>query len=692
MGTITDLRLLGELEVHSTAGPVNVSAGKLQVLLAALLLHANQTVPADRLVAVLWEQPTVGARATLHVYIGRLRRVLGGGAEGLLRTRADGYSLVIEPELLDLYRFRRLVEQAAGVGDVRRENELLRRALELWRGPALAGVPSVALRRTLAAGLEEERLRALERRIETDLELGRHGDLVAELFGLTRDQPLREAFHQQLMLALYRSGRQTEALAAYRVARDLLVRELGLEPGAGLSALHQAILRGDPLLARPMVVAVPVPRELPRDNAALCGRAAELAELTAALPTDRSAGLPVVAITGPPGCGKTALAVRWAHRVGHRFPDGHLFLDLHGYSQDPPLTAAAALARLLRAFGIPLDGLPADVAELAARYRSVLHDRRVLLVLDNARDAEHIRPLLPGAAGCLVVVTSRDRLRGLPVADAAAVLPLGPLTAEAGRELLGEVLGAARLADEPQAVADLVDLCGQLPLALRIAAVDLAGRPGSPIGAHVAALRGGDRLGGLALDGDPRSSVRAAFDLSYTRLAPPARRLFRLTAIAPVRDLTATTAAAIAGLPIAETQRLLDILVAAHLVEPDGPHRFGLPDLLREYAAGRALAEDTAAQRKAAAHRLLDCQLHSARIAARLLFPDRPHAPVPDPLPGVSPAELTGAASATRWLAAECGNLVTAIAEADGHGLPEYAGLLAGALRDCDVKAANAAR
>lgn len=699
-----EFRLLGPLEVRYRGVPVPVTAAHQRAVLAALLLQPNQVVPLDRLIDLLWgDAPPASAARTLQNLMSRLRRRLPEPGSRALVTRAPGYLIQIEPDRIDAYRFEQLLRQgraALAAGDPAGGRELLEAAAGRWRGPALADVSAERLVRVERPRLAELRQQAAEELIEARLQLGRHPEVLAELRAMVAEHPLRERPHGQLMRALAGTGRRADALAAYRTARELLTEQLGIEPGPELQRLHLALLRGQaepgpaPAPETPAPEPPPppvVPAQLPADVPGFTGRAAQLAEL------DRLAGLtgggpaaPVVAVVGTAGIGKTALALRWSHQVRDRFPDGQLYLDLLGYSQARPLPPVEALGQFLRALGVPADQVPADPQEAAGRYRTLLTGRRVLVLLDNARDPEQVRLLLPGDAAGLVLVTSRDRLDGLVIRPGAERLALDGMSGAEAHELLTGGLGPERVAAEPAATSELARLCGYLPLALRIATANLAARPHHRVAEYAARLSAGDPLSALAVAGDAGTAVRAAFEVSYAAVPAPAARLFRLVGLVPGVDFPVAAAAALAGAGLAETGALLDRLAAAHLLQEVAGGRYRAHDLLRRYAAELAGAEP-AADRATATDRLYGWYLAAAAAAAGLLYPERPrlpgdHPPVPAGSGDHHRPEPAGTgwdtpAQALAWLEVEGRNLVLAAERAARLGPRSMAWRLADTLR-----------
>jgi DNA-binding SARP family transcriptional activator/Tfp pilus assembly protein PilF len=682
--------ILGALEAYDDEGRrLRIGGPQQHSLLAVLVLDANNVVSADRLVECLWgDRPPGTARALLQGCVSDLRRRLCAGRE-LLITQHPGYRLRVLPDELDADRFERLVVAASEPGvSPGKGAALLEQALALWRGPVLGGAAPDAVQAEVA-GLAERRLVVLEQRIDLDLSLGRSANLVAELESLVRSNPLRERFWVQLMLALHGSGRRVEALAAYQRVRRVLVDQLGVEPGAALRAVHDAVQKGDdPWKAHrtgrePRTDREPrpvVPAQLPPAVAAFTGRAEHLKWLDELLPAGGgTASFGVV--SGTAGVGKTALAVHWAHQVRASFQDGQLYVNLRGHARTPPLPPVEALAGFLQALGTPADQIPVEEDQAAALYRTLLADKRVLVVLDNARSAEQIRPLLPGSPGSLVLVTSRHQLGGAVAQDGARPLTLDVLDRDEAVTLLTKVLGAQRVAAEPEVSAELVDRCDRLPLALRIAAANLALRPRRRIADQLADLSTEDRLGALEVPGDEQSAVRAAFGLSYGVLPEPARLLFRRLGLPPGPDVTVPAAAALAGYETGTAAQLLDSLVGAHLVHSDTDGRFALHDLLRLYAGERADQEDDAADRATATARLFDWYLRTADAAARQLYPSALRLPVPTNDTEVPVAGFADPASALGWFDAELANLVATIQYTAEHGPHPFAWLLADILR-----------
>ncbi|MGI5492687.1 BTAD domain-containing putative transcriptional regulator [Microtetraspora malaysiensis] len=617
--------VLGPLIMRSDGEATRLTSAKQQTLLAALLCHANTPVSLERLMEALWEKPPASAAANLRLYVHRLRRALQ--APERITSHGSGYVLAVHPGELDADRFGELAAEAGRArkaADLNRAGELLTEALALWRGKAYGDIAQTPLIRESAARLEEERLRAVEERADIDLALGRHGEVVPELTLLVDEHPYREVLRRHLMLALYRSGRQSEALEVFRRTRALLMEELGIEPGPELRLLHEAMLRGETdLWSSPHPSSPPVPRELPAGTYGFTGRADAIEALDAALAGDHAGiGGPVAltVIAGPAGVGKTALGVHWAQRIMHRFPNGQLYLNLRGYSAEPRLRPLEALTALLRALGMPPQRMPSDTAQAAALYRSLMAGRRMLVLLDNAASAEQVRPLLPGAVGCLVVVTSRNRLSGLIVREGARRVTLDVLTPVEARELFVSFLGERRVVSEPEAVAEVAELCGRLPLALRIAAAHLADRPLQRIAHYAVELAEGNRLAALEIAGDSGTAVRAALEESYETLAPEERRMFRLLGIAPGMDFTVEAAAAASGRGPQAAVRLLDRLAAAHLLDERVPGRFAFHDLVRLYARAQARVEDSDDERGEAVRRVYRWYLSGAESAADLLY------------------------------------------------------------------------
>jgi DNA-binding SARP family transcriptional activator/tetratricopeptide (TPR) repeat protein len=671
--------ILGPVEVWDGERRLAVGGPQQRALLAALLLDANRVVSTDRLVAVLWgDDPPSTARSLLQGCVAALRRTLNRSDRPLV-TRSPGYSLEVAPGELDLARFDQLVTTAADA-DHGRAAELLREALSLWRGPALDGVTVDGLRSDVIA-LEERRLAAHENRIDIDLRLGHHASLVGELSALVRTHPLRERLRAQLMLALHRAGRPAEALAAYRDLRAALVEKLGVEPGATVQQLHRTILAdGDPKPAgTPVAAAEPLPAQLPAATAMFTGRAGTLKRLDELLTHD-SDRLAIGVVTGTAGVGKTALAVHWGHRTRARFPDGQLFVDLRGYASAPPLRPAEVLAGFLSTLGVPADQIPVELEPAAAMYRTRLADKRVLVLLDNAGAAEQVRPLLPGAGGSLVLVTSRDQLAGLVARDGAVHIGLDVLDAAEAQELLGRTLGPERVDAEPAASAELARLCGHLPLALQITAANLIVRPHRRLADQVSELAGDDRLAALTVDDDQQATVRAAFDLSYSVLEPGERRMFRLLGLLPGPDVTAAAAAVLTGTSPELAGRLLARLAGAHLLGEPAPGRYTFHDLLRQYAAEQAHREDGDAERAAAVGELLGWYLRGADAAAKVMSPEKLRLPLPPAAAGPAPT-LDSHGAALAWLDAERPNLLAVIRHASEHGPRPVAWLLADALR-----------
>jgi len=489
------------------------------VLLAYLLVRPGELVTVDELAEVIWgDALPANPRTAVQTYVSRLRQRLP--LEEVLQSRPGGYVLAAARGDIDVGSFEILLEQAsqaARAGDRQADAGLLRQALALWRGVPLADVPSEMLQRNVVPQLVEQRLRALQRRIEADLALGRHAEVVAELRALTDQYPLREKYWALLMLALYRCGREADALQAYQRARRVLVDELGIDPGPDLRGLHQAVLTNDPALAVPPAAAAGGgggvrPSQLPLDVAHFVGRADLVEEIKRLLGDDQQ--VPVVAVSGPPGVGKTALAVHAAHRLAERFPDGQLSVDLQGSTAGlRPLPPLEVLGRFLRALGVAPGAIPGDLAEAGAFFRSRVAGRRLLVVLDNAADATQVLPLLPASPGCGVVVTSRRMLTAL---ERASHLRLAVLDTGEALALLGRLAGPQRVAAEPEAAAEVARWCGHLPLALRIAGARLAARPAWPVA--VLAERLGDaqrRLDELEL---AEVGVRASFAVSFAQL------------------------------------------------------------------------------------------------------------------------------------------------------------------------------
>src|SRR5215470_13466489 len=598
---MVEFGLLGPLLIRREAEEVPIPAARQRVVLAALLFKANQVVPLGELAGALWdEELPASARATVRNYVKRLRRALGDVDRLRIATRGDGYLIGVAPGELDLDRFETLHGQAgkhARAGRWAEASVALHEALSLWRGQPLADVPSDVLARRELPRLAELRLQAAEDRFDADLHLGRHGDLVAELRQLTGAEPLRERLHELLMLALYRAGRQADALAAYRHARAILIDELGIEPGPGLRGLHQQMLAGDPALAVPAGPAAAmsgalVPRQLPAALADFTGRAAELRALTAMLDQAGAgaAGTVVIsAIGGTAGVGKTALALHWAHQAAGRFGDGQLYVNLRGYGPSgAPAEPAEAIRGFLDALGVPPGRIPASAEAQAGLYRSLLAGRKMLIVADNARDEAQVRPLLPASPASLVLVTSRSQLGGLGAADGARLISLDVLPHAEAVQLLTARLGAERAAAEPAAVDQIADLCACLPLALAVAAARAAARPAFPLATVAGELA--DATGRLdALDaGDPSSSVRAVFSWSTRQLSAQAARMFALLGLHPGPDISVPAAASLAALDKADARRLLRELTRAHLITEHAPGRYAFHDLLRAYATEQA--------------------------------------------------------------------------------------------------------
>lgn len=605
-------------------------------MLALLALNANRMTPIDQLIDAVWDTaPPTTARAQIHICVSALRKLFAeAGALATIKTRKPGYLLEILPSELDTEQFAALVTTArthAGAGRNSEAVATLRGALALWQGPALAGVRSDLVRRG-AVQLEGARLAAVIERVRLDLALGRHEEVVGELAALVEEHPLRERLCEFLMLALYRSGRQAEALEVCRHARAMLVEELGIEPGQSVQRLERAILNRDPELEFVSTVVVPlaggpasiaehqaIPRRLPASIADFTGRDRQLVEIKQLL-TDETGphppryGMRIVAISGKGGVGKSTLAIRAAHEVREEFADGHLYVDLEAPNGDGRV--GSVLARFLRALGVDGSAVPENLDERAEMYRSRLASKRVLVVLDGATSEDQVLPLLPAGSGCAVIVTSRARLSGLP---GAHLVDVEVFDVDLALEMLGRIVGAERVRAEHDSAVELINFCGGLPLALRIAGARLASRPHWRLDILVARLRNtAGRLDELAHHG---LELRSNIGLTYHGLSVNSKRLFRLFALITTSDFPQWTAAALLDIDSFDADEVLENLVEAQLLDtvnyPGENLRFRLHDLIRVYAQEQLLAAETELDRKSALSRLLGACLARAELAHR---------------------------------------------------------------------------
>ncbi|MFF3752459.1 BTAD domain-containing putative transcriptional regulator [Streptomyces sp. NPDC002018] len=729
--------------VRAWLGEVELPLGppKQQAVLALLLTQAGRPVPLYEIVDVLWGgDPPNSAVNVVHRHVGALRRLL----EPELRTRADarrllrgsgGYRLNVDPDAVDLLRFRALrgeARSAAADGDPERAATLLVAALSLWRGPTAAGLPPVVRAHPAFAAVDGEYTAAAKEAADTALTAGHAEYVLAALRKAAALEPLDEGLQARLVTVLSAAGQQAQALDHYRTVRARLTAELGLDPGPELRAAQQRVLRqtasagpggSAPRTDTDTEIDVGVgagagpeagtgagagtntntntgtgtgtgtgteastarvrPAQLPPDLAVFTGRDAELARAQALLPEDGSASPAVVisAIGGAPGVGKTTLAVHWAHQVAPRFPDGQLYVNLRGYDPgESVMRPAEAIRSFLDAFGVPPGRVPASLDAQTALYRSLLADRRVLVLLDNARDAEQVRPLLPAAPGCLAIVTSRHQLPGLMASDGARPLRLDLLTADESLDFLVRRLGEERVAAEPDAAGHIVELCGRLPLALAVVCARAAVHPHFSLASVAEELR--QSHGSLdAFDaGDPTTDPRSVFSWSYRTLTPAAARLFRLLSLCPGPDVSLGAAASLAGLAVRAVRPVLAELARAHLCSEHVLGRYASHDLLRAYSRELAQADDPRQELTAARRRLLDHYLHSAYAACTLLAPQREQITLPPPVAGAEAVEFDDHDRAHAWLTTEL-TVLQAVIESDAaSGSGAYAWRLASTL------------
>ncbi|MDX8141647.1 BTAD domain-containing putative transcriptional regulator [Lentzea sp. BCCO 10_0061] len=674
----TELRVLGQVELRVDGRLVEVGHARQRCVLAVLLMEANRVVTMEQLLDRVWaDRLPYKARQVASNYVSRLRQVLAGDVA--IARRGGGYALEVDPEAVDLHRFHRLVQQARGQEDAQ-ALALLEEAAGLWRGEPFAGLDSPWLA-AVRTGLERERVAARLDRVDVALRCGRHTEVLPELSALADQDALDERVAAQFMLALHRAGRTADALAHYRHLHTRLIDQLGTEPGTALQDLHQRILDTDPALT-PASAAItrgtaaradqPVPRQLPAPPRCFTGRGTELARLSKALTTEpeqnpppsgtgsatrAAAAVVISAIGGAGGIGKTWLALAWAHQHAERFPDGQLFVDLHGFSStQEPMATEVAVRGFLDALGVDPGSIPTDLDAQAALYRSLVADRRMLIVLDNAATADQVVPLLPGSATCAVLVTGRTRLASLIDRHGARHLQLDVLSRQEAHALLSARLGVGRVAAEPGAIDELVELCGGHPLALSITARNAATRPGLPLAEIAAELR---ELGLEMLDHDtdPAASLPAVLSWSLHWLTDQQRTVFGLLGIAPGPDTTLPAVAALTDLPPAGARKALSALEEASLLERRPGGRYTMHDLVRAYATTTAhdLPDDV---RERALVRVMDFHLHTAFAADRLLDPHRELLQPDPPTPGVHPHPLPDITAALAWLQAEHATLL----------------------------------
>lgn len=668
------LRILGPVEIATDHGPALPARRMARVLLGVLALHANTFVPTERIVDALWDgSPPRSARINLRSYVSDLRRLLrsGGRSSTRIETASGGYLLASEPDDLDVLGFTALAlagRDCLARGDHEQAVERLTSAGALWRGPVLDGVPIPQAVAPTVRMLEDRRVDAIEDCVQARLELGRHAGLAAELRELTGRYELRERLWGQLMLALYRSGRPGEAMRAYDRLRRVLHAELGADPSPEIKQLHQRILRDDPGLAGPVRTAVvppraaPVPWQLPPDAEPFVGRHDELRTL------DRLSASGTTAVVGTAGVGKTALAVHWAHGARDRFPDGCLYVDLRGYGPGTPVPPEQVLVGFLRVLGERGAHAGHDIAELSGRYRTAIADRKMLVVLDNARAAEQVRPLLPGTAGCVVVVTSRDDLAGLVARDGARRVRLDPMTPDESQALLERLIG------DQEGAGAIAEQCAGLPLALRLVA-ELAAQSATPLDELAVTLADRQRaLDEMDAGGDPGTAVVAVFDWSYRVLPPAAARAFGLLTWHPGADFDVHAAAALLETTPEEAGRLVGALCRAHLVQRGAKGRYHVHDLLRAYGMRQPAADAVAI----ALTGLFDYYVHAATVAETVLPLGRGRTPPPS---AFRTPPLHDPVLAAHWLNSERANLVAVVAHCAIHGWHAQACELAQALR-----------
>jgi DNA-binding SARP family transcriptional activator len=682
-----EFRLLGDLQVRIRGRIIDMGHARQRSVLVALLVEANRTVPVGVLLDRVWtDRLPQRARNALSGYVSRIRHLLSSTDAVRIARLPDGYRLTVHPDSVDLHRFHRLAAQARECLDDGEAVRLFEEALSLWQGGAFGGMDGPWLE-SVRVSLEAQRFAVELDRNDLALRCGRHEAMQGELSARSAAYPLDERLAGQVMLALYRCGRQAQALQRYEKLRHSLAEELGADPGPPLQRLYKQILTANPALApakagegEPAIEDTPVPRQLPAAPRAFTGRAAQLAALDALL--DHMSGetqstVVISAVSGTAGVGKTALAVHWGHRVAESFVDGQLYVNLRGFDTSGSMTAAEAIRGFLDALGVPPQRIPGGLDAQAALYRSLLAGRRMLVVLDNARDAEHARPLIPGKPGCMVMVTSRNDLTGLVAAQGAHAITLDLMTGSEARDLLTARLGAQRVQAEPAAAREIITRCSRLPLPLTIMAARAVTRPGFPLSALA------DELGGTgtaldALDAaDPRTSLRAVFSWSYRTLSEPAARLFRLLGMHPGPDISVPAAASLLALPEARTRALLAELTRDHLLAEEKPGRFGFHDLLRDYAIEQNRLIDAEPERIQAAHRLLYHYLHTARAAAMQASPTRDPITIAPPPHGVILQEPGDPDSAMIWFTREHHVLLAAIGLAQRAGFETYVWQLA---------------